>query len=871
MKTSQDIRREFISFFEEKKHHFVRSSPVVPTDDPTLLFTNAGMNQFKPIFLGDRKPDHSRVVNSQKCIRVSGKHNDLEEVGVDTYHHTFFEMLGNWSFGDYYKAEAIQWAWELLTETWGMEKGRFWATVHDTDDEAAALWPQVTDIPPERVLRFGDKENFWEMGATGPCGPCSEIHYYDGPDSAQMTPEGVNSDPAYKELWNLVFIQNLREEDGSLKDLPEKHVDTGAGLERIVAVIQGHESNYDTDLFTPLIEHIVQLTGVPTSDGEGVAHRVVADHARMLAFALADGALPSNEGRGYVLRRILRRAARFGRLMGQEQPFIHELVGTVVDIMGAAYPELGERAGHIQNVIRAEEASFGETLDRGLELFAGLARGLKTGEVIPGEEAFRLYDTYGFPLDLTQLMAREQGLTVDTAGFDGAMAQQRQRARRSVKGEAQAVKVKWITVTEGEGSVFQGYATTRCEAVIRQYRLYGDDGADLVLNQTPFYAESGGQIGDTGVITAKGLEVQVLDTQRQGVNGNDEIVHIGRLVQGNLEGPEPVVAEVDPKRRQAIRLNHTATHLLHKALKVELGEHVQQSGSLVAPDRLRFDFTHYEKLDEDQIAAIELLVNRVIQENHEVGTELLSYEEARDSGAMAMFGEKYGEEVRVLDIPGFSRELCGGTHVGRTGDIGLFKITSETALASGVRRMEAVTGAGALAHIQSQGAVLAGLSRSLQTGYCELPSKIEQQLGRVKELERLLKQATRQKSRDLVGELAAKAEKSKDLKVVIQRVEEVNDLDQLKDLAVDIKHRLKTAVVVLYAVLEREAKAVVAVTGGQKERIPAGGLGSEIGRLLGGGGGGSPILATAGGDAALIDKAVSATADLIRSKLGEQK
>ncbi|MCH7498329.1 MAG: alanine--tRNA ligase, partial [Candidatus Marinimicrobia bacterium] len=799
----------------------------------------------------------------------SGKHNDLEEVGVDSYHHTFFEMLGNWSFGDYYKAEAIGWAWELLTVVWGMDKARLWATVHDTDDEAARLWTEVTDIAPDQVLRFGDKENFWEMGATGPCGPCSEIHYYDGPDMTDMQAEGVNAWPEFKELWNLVFIQNNRLDDGSLADLPARHVDTGAGLERIVAVLQGQGSNYATDLFSPLIDHVAQLTGVPYTEKDGVAHRVLADHIRMLSFSLADGAIPSNEGRGYVVRRILRRAARFGRMLGRHEPFIYKLVDTVGEVMGAAYPEIIEKRKHVENVIKAEEIAFGETLDRGLEEFDRATVALHDGDTLSGDEAFKLYDTYGFPLDLTQLMARENGLEVDTAGFDEAMAAQRQRARRGGKSQPEVLEMAWQTVTPGESSAFLGYETTESGATIRQYRLGAEGLAEVLLDRTPFYGEAGGQVGDTGVITGKGFEFRVEDTQHQVVNGRDEIVHSGRLVGGDLQGKKKVTATVDGDRRQAIRLNHTATHLLHKALKVELGEHVQQAGSLVAPDRLRFDFSHFDKLTDAQVANIELLVNGVIRANHEVGTEILSFDEARKSGAVAMFGEKYGDEVRVLDVPDFSRELCGGTHVDRTGDIGMFKITSETALASGVRRMEAVTGAGAVEHFQSQAALLNSLSQHYHTNPQDLVSRIQQDQARLKDLERQLKQTTRRKSRDLVGELSAQAVEVGKVAVVAAPVNDIADVDQLKDLAVAIKDRLKSAVVVLYADVQNKAQAVIAVTDDQKGKLPAGAIAKEVGRLLGGGGGGSPIMATAGGaDLALMKQAVSQTPELISNQLG---
>ncbi len=875
MKTGQDIRQEFISFFEGKGHKFIRSSPVVPIDDPTLLFTNAGMNQFKPIFLGEEQPRQKRVVNSQKCIRVSGKHNDLEEVGVDNYHHTFFEMLGNWSFGDYYKAEAIQWAWELFTDVWGMDGDRLWATVHDTDDEAAQLWSQVTGLPPERVLRFGDKDNFWEMGETGPCGPCSEIHYYDGPDINQMRAEGVNADPQYKELWNLVFIQNNRLEDGSLEELPAKHVDTGAGLERIVAVIQGKDSNYATDLFTPLIEHIAQITGVSYTEGDGlpgqgVAHRVLADHVRMLAFSLADGALPGNEGRGYVVRRILRRAARFGRLLDRHEPFIYQLVDTVCDVMGAAFPEIIEKRRHIEKVIKAEESAFGVTLDRGLEMFARAVKGLTAGDVIPGEAAFRLYDTYGFPLDLTELMAREQDLSVDTAGFEQAMAGQRERARAGGKTLVEDAGKGWVTVSKGKGSGFLGYETCESEATIRKYRELDDGRVDLILDQTTFYAESGGQVGDAGTITAKGLELRVEDTQKLTVDGAEEIVHQCLIAKGALEGRRKVTATIDRDRRQAIRLNHTATHLMHQALKEVLGEHVQQAGSLVDKSRLRFDLTHYEKIKDSEIAEIELIVNRVIRENHPVNATIQAYETARKSGAVAIFGEKYGDQVRVVEVPGFSKELCGGTHVDRTGDIGFFKITSETALAAGIRRIEAVTGEGALRYTQIQADRLHNLQNMMKASPGDLGAKVKQLLEQKRELERQLKQASRLQSKDLVGELAARAEDVGGVMVVARRVDEISDMNQLKDLAVDIKHYLKSSAVLLYTVINKKPQAVVAVTDDQKERIPAGTVAREIGKLLGGSGGGTPIMSTAGGNnVSAIDAAVAATPKVIMKVLGK--
>ncbi len=855
MKTGKDIRQDFISFFKEKDHRFVRSSPVVPIDDPTLLFTNAGMNQFKPIFLGQEAPKQKRAVNSQKCIRVSGKHNDLEEVGVDNYHHTFFEMLGNWSFGDYYKAEAIEWAWELLTGVWGLDKRRLWATVHDSDDEAAQLWTQVTDLPAERVLRFGDKENFWEMGETGPCGPCSEIHYYDGPDISRMQAEGVNALPEYKELWNLVFIQNKRLENGTLEDLPAKHVDTGAGLERIVAVIQGHTSNYATDLFTPLIEHVAQLTGVPYHEDQGVAHRVLADHIRMLAFSLADGALPGNEGRGYVVRRILRRAARFGRGLGQREPFIYRLVPTLVEIMGEAYPELAEKRQFIAKVIKAEETSFGETLDRGLEVFGDITSGLTAGDTIKGDDAFKLYDTYGFPLDLTELMAREKKLKVDLPGFNEAMARQRRRARAGGKAASGENEGEWETISPGQGSKFLGYETTVSKATVRKYRRLKDSRVEIILDRTPFYAEAGGQVGDTGQLTAPDLKIEITDTRKVLVDGIEEIGLLGRLVKGGLGGIKKIRAEVNAEQRQATRLNHTATHLMHAALKKVLGEHVQQAGSLVEPSRLRFDLTHYEKVTGEQLREIELAVNGEIRRNQPVGTTVMSFDEARESGAVALFGEKYGDEVRVVEVPGFSKELCGGTHVERTGDIGVFKITSETALAAGVRRIEAVTGAGVFEYYRAL--------------IKELDSQGEKQRERIKQLERQLKAASRAQSAKLGDAIAAEAQVIAGVHFVAISVE-IGDIDQLKDLAAEIKHKLKSAVVTLGAVLDGKPLVAVAVTDDLKERVPAGRFVKELGRLMGGGGGGSPIMATAGGkDPAKLDSTLAAVPEKLQIILTE--
>lgn len=913
MKTGNQIRQEFISFFEHKSHRFVRSSPVVPIDDPTLLFTNAGMNQFKPIFLGEENPKSKRAVNSQKCIRVSGKHNDLEEVGIDNYHHTFFEMLGNWSFGDYYKAEAIKWAWELLTEVWGMDKERLWVTIYKNDDEAGALWAGETDIDPSRILKFGEKDNFWEMGETGPCGPCSEIHYYNGHDISKMTAEGVNDLPEYREIWNLVFIQYNRSEDGTLHDLPATHVDTGAGLERIVGILQGVESNYATDLFMPIIDKIAELTNINYTGDDGVAHQVLADHIRMLAFSIADGALPGNEGRGYVLRRILRRAARFGRQLGQHEPFIFKLVPTLVEVMGEAYPELREKQTHIEKVIQAEEQAFGVTLDRGLEVFDQITAHFDKIDVpfdkvgtIPGTDAFKLYDTYGFPLDLTELMARERGLTVDTAGFEKEMAAQRERARKGGKAISTEAKGDWITVTAGAGTTFLGYEKTSSKAAIRKYRRFGQGEIEITLDQTPFYAESGGQVGDKGKFVIGGGAVEIFDTVKEFVEGHEEIIHRG-TIQNGLEKATEVFAAVDADLRRLTRLNHTATHLMHAALRAVIGDHVQQAGSLVSPDKLRFDLTHYEKITDEQLAEIERLVHDEIIKTVVVKTTVMDYDNAKKSGAIALFGEKYGDDVRVVEVPGFSKELCGGTHVDNTADIGDFKIISESALGAGIRRIEALTGAAVVQHLDHEVEELAhsinavnsdiqsdaknngievdatadndpnwaapsdGTLHENHAAYRARVQALKSQLlelqAMAKDLRRRIKDLSKTRSEDLVGELVGQAKTVAGVKVLSALVQIV-DKDQFKDTAVDLKHRLKSAIVVLGTVNENKPSLVAAVTDDLKQIIPAGDLVKELGKIMGGGGGGSPIIATAGGkDASKLQAAIDAVVEVVQSKL----
>ncbi len=861
MMKAVDIRKSFLDFFKDKQHEFVRSSPVVPHDDPTLLFTNAGMNQFKPIFLGEQKPKDFRVVNSQKCIRVSGKHNDLEEVGLDTFHHTFFEMLGNWSFGDYYKAEAIEWAWELFTEVWKLDKERLWATVYEEDDEAFKLWPKVTDIDPARVLKCGKKDNFWEMGETGPCGPCSEIHYYIGKDPTKQSAKGVNNSDEYWELWNLVFIQNNRLDDGTLEDLPAKHVDTGAGLERIVAILQGKTSNYETDLFTPIIAKTEELTGKLSKDNTA-PFQVIADHIRMLSFSIADGALPSNEGRGYVLRRILRRAARFGRKLDQHEPFLYELVETVCNVMGNAYPELIDKQKHISKVIKAEETSFNDTLDRGILHFEKLLINLK-GKTISGEEAFKLYDTYGFPLDLTQLMAKEQGLKVDEKGFNKSMEVQRKRAKESGKFKADMKNIKWKTVSEGNDSAFLGYEQVTADASIKRFSVL-DDTVLLVLDETPFYAESGGQICDKGTITGTGIDLTVNDVQ----NENNVFIHYctGDFEEGKFGNT--VSCSVDVQRRQNIRKNHSATHLMHAALKEVLGEHVNQAGSLVHPDYLRFDLTHHEKITLEELNKIESIVNHEIVENTEVTTTVKEFEDARKEGAMAIFGEKYGDIVRVISMGDYSKELCGGTHVDRTGDIGLFKVTEESSLAAGVRRIVAVTGPKAVEYVQLQSMVIDDLQIKLTSSATDLNSRVDQLLQQKKDLEKSLKQKQKSSSNFDVKKIVANAI-DVDSKQIIVHETDASDMDMLKEFGDQLLNVLASGIGVLGSAAGEKPNVVVVVTKDLNDAgINAPDLAKSIGAVMGGGGGGRPHLATAGGkDKAKLKDALKRAETIIKDAL----
>jgi len=833
--TSKEIRESFLSFFESKQHRRVQSAPVVPHGDPTLLFTNAGMNQFKDVFLGTGKRDYSRAADTQKCIRVSGKHNDLEEVGVDTYHHTFFEMLGNWSFGDYYKAEAIEWAWELLTKVWKLAPERLHATVYKTDDESYDLWKKY--LPESRIHRFAEKDNFWEMGETGPCGPCSEIHYDRTPDlsGGKLVNAGV---PEVIEIWNLVFIQFNRKIDGTLEELSAKHVDTGMGFERICSVIQKVSSNYSTDIFMPIINEIAKLSGhVYTdilTDKSSIAMRVIADHLRTLSFAIADGAMPGNEGRGYVLRRILRRASRFSRNLGFREAILYKLLPVLINVMGDVFPELITNKAVIEKIIKAEEESFLATLDRGLDRIEDIISKLNSVEqtgasvlhqkIISGNDAFLLYDSFGFPLDLTELIARERGIGVDTSGFTKQMEIQKERSRSSRKVHQQEVE----TGTLEFETVFTGYHEDEHEAMV----LYVKEN-QVVLNYTPFYVESGGQISDTGEIILAGEKYLVTDVRKSG----DAIIH---FCDRNVEPAigETVLVKIDLKRRKSIMRNHTATHLLHEALFRTLGSHVKQAGSLVSPDYLRFDFNHFEKVSNDEIKKIESIVNDKILEGIDVETRVMRIEDAQKSSKAKMFfGDKYGDIVRVVVVDEkYSMEFCGGTHVKNSSDIGLFKIISESSIAAGVRRIEAITGKAIENYIDSLNQKIADKDKYAS----DLHEKIrllEKDITDIKNAE--LKKG--------MSDIIQKAELVNDIRVLIQQIQ-VENLDQLRTAGENLRNTFGTkGIGLLAAIIEDKVQLVCIVTDDLVKKYPAGKLVGEAAKILGGGGGGKPHLATAGG------------------------
>lgn len=843
MPNSKEIRSQFIEFFLARGHSFVHSSPVVPLNDPTLLFANAGMNQFKSIFLGNKDADHSRAVNSQKCIRAGGKHNDLEEVGKDGYHHTFFEMLGNWSFGDYYKAEAIQWAWELLTQIWGLDKKLLYATVHDSDQEAYELWQKHSDIETSHISFHGDKDNFWEMGDTGPCGPCSEIHIDRGPShcNKQGVPGhvcSVNGDcDRYIELWNLVFIQYNREEDRSLSPLKQRFVDTGAGLERITQVLQDKNTNYETDLFMPIIMRIADLSGKAYGPKDGMSHRVIADHIRCLCFALADGGFPSNEGRGYVLRRILRRAARHGRLLGFAEPFLFHLVDTVVDIMGHHFTELVGKEAYIKMVIKAEEERFNKTLDTGLHKFDEICARLDA-KMIDGKDAFMLYDTYGFPLDLTMLLAEEKGFEIDYRGFDDEMDNQRERARKASKFGAGKNDEDWIELRPALPTLFTGYEKHEDTAFIQRYSVGADQVIAIQLSQTPFYAESGGQVADTGRIYNDECEFIVHDVQKI----DDAFIHYATLKSGTVS-TKILTAEIDSSRRADIARNHSTTHLLHKALRSVLGDHVQQKGSMVHADYLRFDFTHFQALTGSETNKVEDIVNTAIRDNMLISTDIQSIDEAKASGATALFGEKYSDEVRVISIENYSKELCGGTHASATGEIGIFKIISEGSTAAGIRRIEAVTGRAALDYISQMQASLLKVSELLSCPVNMIEQKLQAQKQHITDLENKIKQLEAERSLTMIDNMRAKAKDYSGYRLIIEEIPEGSDL---KSFADPLREKLSDEIAVILCKKGDKLSILTVVAKNLLPKYNAGKIVSAIAAKLGGKGGGRPDSAQAG-------------------------
>ncbi|HEL4111241.1 TPA: alanine--tRNA ligase [Stenotrophomonas maltophilia] len=875
--TTSQIRSDFLEFFKGKGHTIVPSAPLVPGNDPTLLFTNSGMVQFKDVFLGAEKRSYVRAADVQRCLRAGGKHNDLDQVGYTARHHTFFEMLGNWSFGDYFKKDAIAWAWELLTQVWKLPAERLLVTVYQTDDEAYALWRDMVGVPEERIVRIGDNkgapfasDNFWQMADTGPCGPCTEIFYDHGDHIAGGPPGSPDEDgDRFIEIWNLVFMQFDRQPDGTLVPLPAPCVDTGMGLERLAAILQHVHTNYEIDLFQALIRKASELTG--TADLENKSLRVIADHIRACSFLIVDGVLPSNEGRGYVLRRIIRRALRHGWMLGVRQPFFSKLVPTLVEQMGEAYPELPAAVDTVTRALQAEEERFAETLDAGMKIFEDVA-GKASNGVIPGVDAFRLYDTYGFPLDLTQDIARERDLTVDIAGFDAAMEQQRETARAAGKFGG-GVTLPAELVATLSPTLFLGYDRLQADgltvlALLKDGRpVQSADAGDAVIvitNQTPFYAESGGQVGDTGVLTGNGVRLAVDDTQKFAGQFHG---HVGTLSEGGLKVGDVLSGQVDGERRGATILNHSATHLLHAALREVLGTHVQQKGSLVAPDRLRFDFSHFQPISAEELAVIERKVNQQVRANNAAEVHNMGMQEALDFGAMALFGEKYGEHVRVLKMGDYSTELCGGTHVNRTGDIGLFKITSEGGVSAGVRRIEAVTGQGALDYVDAEEARLAEAAELLGGSAADVVEKIRALGQRQKQLERELEAVKAKVAAGATADLSGQAVEVAGVKVLAARLEGF-DAKALRDAMDRLKQQLGDAVIVLAGAQDGKAALVAGVNGSAMGKVKAGELLSHIAGQIGGKGGGRPDLAQGGGeDGPALATALAAVVEWVSPRL----
>ena len=867
-KSSADIRRAFQTFFAERGHEIVPSSSLVPANDPTLLFTNAGMVPFKDVFLGREHRPYHRAVSSQRCVRAGGKHNDLENVGYTARHHTFFEMLGNFSFGDYFKRDAIRYAWAFLTDTLELPAERLWVTVYEEDDEAAEIWLNDVGVDSSRFSRIGAADNFWSMGDTGPCGPCSEIFYDHGPDVPGGPPGTPEEDgDRYVEIWNLVFMQYDRGANGALTPLPKPSIDTGMGLERIAAVVQGVTNNFDIDLFRSLVDAAAKLAG--TDDRESSSLRVIADHIRACAFLVVDGVLPSNEGRGYVLRRIIRRAVRHGYKLGVEEPFFWRLVEPLIEEMGDAYPELPHNRELVERVLRQEEVRFRETLEQGLRLLAEDLENLD-GDTVPGETVFKLYDTYGFPVDLTADVAREQGLHLDMEGFEAAMTSQRERARA-----ASVFRAEYGGAADfGGTTTFSGYDVIEDAAqVIGLYRdggavqsLEPGDQGMVILDRTPFYAEAGGQVGDTGYLIASGVEFMVEDTQRYAQARG----HLGRMVSGRLQLGDAVDARIDAARRDRTALNHTATHLLHAALREVLGEHIHQKGSLVAPDRLRFDFAHFEPITTDQLREIEALVNAWIRRDESAEIFETDYDDAIEMGATALFGEKYGDRVRVVRFGDFSTELCGGCHINRTGRIGLCAITTEGGVSAGVRRIEAITGAAAIQRMQTQARTLEQSADRLRVSPDNLLARLDQETDKVRELERELGRLKQKLASQAGSELADSARKVNGVRVLAARIEEGGD--SLRDTVDQLKNKLGTAAIVLAAADGDKVRLVAGVTPDLTDRLRAGDLVNHVAAQVGGRGGGRADFAQAGGsDPAALPAALESVTAWVQSHMENEK
>ena len=873
-KSTAEIRQAFLDFFHSKGHQVVASSSLVPHNDPTLLFTNAGMNQFKDVFLGLDKRNYSRATTAQRCVRAGGKHNDLENVGYTARHHTFFEMLGNFSFGDYFKQDAIKYAWELLTgENWfALPKDKLWVTVYETDDEAFDIWANEVGVPRERIIRIGDNkgaafasDNFWQMGDTGPCGPCTEI-FFDHGDHIWGGPPGSPEEDGdrYIEIWNIVFMQFNRQADGTMEPLPKPSVDTGMGLERIAAVLQHVNSNYDIDLFRTLIENVARVTGA--TDLTNKSLRVIADHIRSCAFLIADGVIPSNENRGYVLRRIIRRAVRHGNMLGAKETFFWKLVAPLIDVMGAAGEELKQQQAQVEHVLKTEEEQFARTLERGLALLDEELSKLK-GDTLDGETAFRLYDTYGFPVDLTADVCRERNIKVDEAGFEAAMEEQRRRAR-----ESSGFGADYNAMIRVDGaSEFKGYDHLELNAKVTALFIDGKavdavtagQEAVVILDQTPFYAESGGQVGDKGELKGAGFSFAVSDTQKYG----QAIGHIGKLSHGTLKVGDALEADVDRARRQRIRLNHSATHLMHAALRQVLGTHVAQKGSLVNDKALRFDFSHFEAMKPEEIRAVEDLVNAQIRRNLPVETNIMDIDAARESGAMALFGEKYDDRVRVLSMGDFSTELCGGTHTSRTGDIGLFRITSESGTAAGVRRIEAVTGEGAIAYLHAQSDLLGDIAQLLKGDSHNLGDKVRAALERTRVLEKELQQLKEQAAAQESANLSSKAEEINGVKLLVSELAGVEP-KMLRTMVDDLKNQLGSTVVVLATVADGKVSLIAGVSKDVTDRVKAGELVGMVAQQVGGKGGGRPDMAQAGGtDASALPAALASVKGWVSAKL----